>query len=551
MKTLLVGINSKYIHSSLAIYCLKSFCDAKSSEGTAIGQLEVKEFTINDTYDSIVYGITKANPDVLAISCYIWNIALVRRLVRDLKMAKKELIIILGGPEVSYGLDQTEIDTDLIDYVVQGEGEAAFFRLLEALYRGERHEKCTCIKEEAVKDLTELPSPYTEEYLSSCKNRILYYEASRGCPYRCAYCLSARYGSVRYLSLDRVYKDIDLFVKYNVRQVKFVDRTFNANIKRAKDIIRYIIKSASHTRINFHFEAGGDLFDDELLELLSNAPDGLIQFEIGIQSTNPETLKASSRDIPLEKSFKNIQKLIDMKNINIHLDLIAGLPYETLDLFKKSFNDLYKLRPHQLQLGFLKLLKGSPFEDDVEKYGFQFSKHAPYEIISNKYISSDEIIYLKQFEDCFNRYYNSGRFVESLEYLNSFYDTPYEMFEDITNYFEKSGLTYRSMSSRSLYDTMSDFVKEKAGKIDIIAFKEKLLFDYYSTDKSETVPESLRDIADYSKSAKIKIKGLLSSINAPKGSGYAGRYIKGVCHIFDYSVKNPVNGQYSLIQRFE
>jgi len=284
---------------------------------------------------------------------------------------------------------------------------------------------------------------------------------------------------------------------------------------------------------------------------LSRAPEGLIQFEIGIQSTNEKTLKAIARNMPLEKAFDNIRRLIAMKNIHIHLDLIAGLPYESLELFKKSFNDTYRLKPHQLQLGFLKLLKGSPLEEMTEVHGYCFSKNPPYEIIYNKYISSREIFYLKQFEDCFNRFYNSGRFGKTLEYLEAFYNSPFEMFEDISTYMEKYNMTYKALSSRSLYDFLAALGEEKKGTIDRDTLKEKLLFDFYSTDKSDTVPASLRDIADFSREARATIRMLMNDMDIPKGSCYAGRFINGSCYIFDYSAKNPVSGLYPLVKKIE
>lgn len=558
MKTVIVGINSKYIHSSLAVLSLKSYCDAYADDGN-IGEVIAQEFTINDQYDSILYGIMSCKPDVVAISCYIWNINIVSRLIKDLKKIKNDFIIIIGGPEVSYGIDHTEIDKSDVDYIVQGEGEVAFYNLLKNI-NSESHNAGNSdhdfiVNEQLITNPDDAPSPYNDEYFSNNPNKILYYESSRGCPFSCAYCLSSRCSAgasaVRYLSLDRVYSDIDMFIYHGVNQVKFVDRTFNANIKRAKNIINYVIDKANDKNINFHFEIGGDLFDDEFLELLTKAKPGLIQFEIGIQSTNEETLRESARVMPLDEIFHNVNEIMKMKNINIHLDLIVGLPFENFEIFKRSFNDVYSLRPHQLQVGFLKLLRGSPFEQLIDKHEYVFSSHPPYEVLSNKYITNSEIIFLKRFEDCFDKFYNSGRFVTALDYLLQFYNDSFSMYEALTKYIEEKELAFMSIASRRLYDLIVDFAIEKVPTIDVQWFREQLLYDFYSSDKSDTIPESLRSVTDFSKSTKTQMKEFLKNNSQYPASDYLARCINGKCYVFKYSLKHPVTELYEATYVFD
>lgn len=545
MKTVIVGINSKYIHSSLSVLCLKSYCDSNSTVDE-IGETITREFTINDIYDSILYGILSLSPDIVAISCYIWNINVVSRLISDLKKIKRDLVIIIGGPEVSYGIDHTNIDKTCVDFIVQGEGEVAFLNLLKKINSNSKVSG-NIIIEQVMTSSDEVPRMYDEEYFSMNANKILYYESSRGCPFSCAYCLSSRCGAVRYLSLDRVFEDLQLFISREVKQVKFVDRTFNVNLGRAKSIIKYIVDNANDKDINFHFEIGGDIFDEEFLNLLKQGKPGLIQFEIGIQSTNVETLNESARVMPLEDIFHNVRSIMAMENINIHLDLIVGLPYESYELFKKSFNDVYSLAPHQLQVGFLKFLKGSHFEELVDKHGYVFSNHAPYEVLSNNYISNHEIIFLKQFEDCFNMLYNSRRFVDSLNYLQQFFSSPFVMYEEFTKFIESKELAFASLSSRRLYDLVTEFASENIPNIDTSRLNEVLLFDFYASDKSESVPQSLADVADFSKETRNAIKELIKENTNLSFHKYAGRLIDDKCYIFNYSNKNPVSERYDLV----
>ena len=340
-KVLLCALNSKFIHSCLAVHSLKKFA---VSRGYNKEKISIKEFTINDNIDFILHGIFSENPETIAFSVYIWNVEYVSRLCRIIKKISPETEIILGGPEVSYIEKHPFFDEKDFDFILKGEGEKSFYELISS---GK-------ITNEKILNLDELPFPYDEENICLFENRIVYYESSRGCPFSCAYCLSSAEKGVRFLSMERVKSDLEFFSSHNVKQVKFVDRTFNADKKRAYEIWQFIIANFSDGNMNFHFEIAADLLDENLISLLGTAPDGLIQLEIGIQSTKDETLVLSCRKTDTQKVLSNTKKLVEQGNINIHTDLIAGLPGETPEDFKQSFNDVYKLKSHQLQLGFLK-----------------------------------------------------------------------------------------------------------------------------------------------------------------------------------------------------
>lgn len=530
-KILLCALNSKFIHSCLAVYSLKKYA---ISRGYDKEKINIKEFTINDTLDYILEGIFSAKADAVAFSVYIWNVDYVSRICRILKKISPETTIILGGPEVSYVSNHPLFNESDFDFILKGEGEKSFYTLITS---GE-------IADEKIIDLDEIPFPYDEENINLFRNRIVYYESSRGCPFSCAYCLSSAEKGVRFLSLERVKSDLKFFAEHSVKQVKFVDRTFNCNKERAYEIWEFIITEFSDTSMNFHFEIAADLLDEKLLKLLSSSPDGLIQLEIGIQSTNEKSLETSCRKTDTEKVLRNTKTLTTQGNINIHTDLIAGLPGESLEEFRKSFNDVYPLESHQLQLGFLKILHGTKMEDISKTFGFVFSPFPPYEILSNNNLSHNDILFLKRFEDVFEKIYNSQRFVLSLKELEKFFGSPFGMFEKLTEFFEEKSLSFVSVSTREIYNTLHRFYKEKIST-DTKTFDEILLCDFYFSEKSELVPEELKYLLPPHKVIAEKSFSILHSLNLQKEKGITVRFISDKVFIVNYLQKSVVTSRFS------
>ncbi len=471
MKLLITAINTKYIHSNLAVRYLnctvQNICDS-----------EICEFSINDNIFSIERDILLRKPDVIAFSCYIWNINLVLELCSDIKKAEPNITIILGGPEVTYNSVDLMNENIEIDYIIKGEGELVFPALINSLQSDEPiscqnityrlGQKIIDVPIGDLPDFSQIPFPYKSE--ADCKDKIVYYESSRGCPYSCKYCLSGVNSRVRFKDIDLVKKDLDFFDKCNIPLVKFVDRTFNANKKRANDIWRFIGELKGNTK--FHMEITGELLDDDTISVLKQIDAEKLQFEIGVQTTNLKTLSAISRRCDIDKLFYYISRLLDETDIHIHLDLIAGLPYEDFTSFTKSFNDVISLRPHVLQVGFLKLLRGSAMRSESDDHNMAFRKMPPYEIISNKYLSYDEIIFLKDIDFVFDKIYNSGDFTNTLDFLFDKYNNRFEIFAYIVNYFRKFRLIGKSISKALLFDNVYECFKLGDD------FEEALRFDY-------------------------------------------------------------------------
>ena len=559
LKTLLCSFNSKFIHSNPAVYSLEKACDVYCNEyRTTCGCIVLNEFTINDLYDYITYKISSQKPDIIAIATYIWNVNLVSKLCKDIRKSMPDVKIVLGGPEVSFGVEHTHIKYDDYDYIIKGEGERSLFCLLASLNDKEftpPKEFGFCIKDKVIyslpiNDLSQIPFIYDghdikEEFL----NKIVYYESSRGCPFNCAYCLSAAYGSVRFLPLKRTLDDILKFIKSGIKQVKFVDRTFNCDRERAYEIINFIIQEASESDMNFHFEVGADLFDDRLISLLAKAKRGQIQLEIGIQSTFNKALEICCRKTSLEDLFYNIDKIIKIGNINVHVDLIAGLPGESYERFKKSFNDVYFLNAHQLQLGFLKLLKGAPLNELISEYDYSFSKNSPYEVMKNDSITYDEILKLKRIEDVLERYYNSRKFCKTLDLVVQVFDSPFDMYETLADFFEENGNTFKSVSSRELYDILFDFVCGLNVNDEFIdCAREYMLLDFFSSEHSENVPERLKKIWEPYALYKQKAKEILDRYKMIKDKNKVVRFVNQIPYIIDYSKKDPVTGCFNVIK---
>ena len=517
MKTLIIALNSKYIHPSLAPWYLKYTC------GNSCGDIEVLEYTINDDMEWVLSKIYSEKPDVAAFSCYIWNINHTLKIAENLKKVIPNITIILGGPEVSYTPEEIMKEKSIIDFIICGEGEESFKNLLSRLYNNLNRQQFyeiegLCYRNYGkiiydgkycqTKDLDTIPSPYTNEMLASLENnKIVYYEASRGCPFSCSYCISSTFDGVRYFSMQRVKDELLRLIQAGVRQVKFVDRTFNCNRERAKEIIRFIISNSKET--NFHFEVAGDLFDDEMLQLLWEVPEGIIQLEIGIQTINTVTLSEINRKTHINKVFDNINKLRSKDNIHIHLDLIAGLPYEDYSSFKNSFNNVYVLEPHQLQLGFLKMLKGSFIRTQSEKHEYRFREYPPYEVLYNKYISFSEMSELKGIEEVFERYYNSGRFINSLKFIiNNFFNSPFQFYREFYLYNLKHGYLDKPISAREQYTVLINFIEYIVKNLDLqhIQHMEKSFFknimndllklDYLSTNNTGNLPEGINRVIE-------------------------------------------------------
>lgn len=446
MKTLFVAVNAKYVHTNIAVRYLTNVC---KREGFLC---DFCEFTINETKNRITERLYMSDCDVYGFSCYIWNIDYVLTLCRDIKVLKPDCKIVLGGPEVSFGAEKMLEENEFIDYIVCGEGEKAIPRLLKKM------PKNRCVVYGEMAEMETLPFPYTEDDLEKVVKgeKLVYYETSRGCPFRCSYCLSSVAGDVRFLPLERVKYEIEKFVRLGAMTVKFVDRTFNADKKRALEIWKYCSSIEGETC--FHFEIGADLIDDESIEFLKTVPKGKFQFEIGVQSTNEKTIDAVSRSMKLEKLKENVKAIRAVGNIHLHLDLIAGLPYENYESFAKSFNEIYVLRPHALQLGFLKLLKGSGLRQQAEKFGMLYSTAAPYEVFSTDWLKYEEIIRLKAIEDVFERYYNSTRFINVLPNIEKHFLSPFDFYEKLADFWEEKGLVGQGVKRITLYNLLYEFM---------------------------------------------------------------------------------------------
>ena len=414
LKILLTAVNSKYIHSNLAIRYIRSYCKYFDTE--------IKEYSINDNINSIISGIIYEDPDVVSFSCYIWNIEIINKICSSIKKINPKIITIFGGPEVSYDSADIMEKNKYIDFIIKGEGEETSYQLFSYLDGKENDinkidgivykDNGSIIENndrELIQELDKIPFPYRDE--DDLNNKIVYYESSRGCPFRCSYCLSSTIKGVRFFSIERVKCDLLWFINRNIPLVKFVDRTFNCG-KYYRDILKFIIDNKKNTR--FHFEISADLLDGDTIKLLNTAPKGLIQFEAGIQTTNMETLSTVDRHMDFGKLKANLDSIISKKNINVHLDLIAGLPKEDFNSFIKSFNESFTLKPDMLQLGFLKLLKGSNLRESAHKYGIEFNEYPPYEVLKTDSISYSEIDTLKNVEEIVDNFYNSGRFQASL-----------------------------------------------------------------------------------------------------------------------------------------
>lgn len=477
MKVLLAAINAKYIHSNLGIYSLKTYGEKMLKEWGLAEEAKVSlaEYTINHQMEQILQDIYKRKPDVIGFSCYIWNISYVKMILADIKKVLPDVKIWAGGPEVSYHGEVFLKEEPAVDFVMMGEGEITFAHFLKALLEGEelkqvpglmlRNDDGTITDTgfRQVMDMSQIPFPYAFMDMKELEHRIIYYESSRGCPFSCAYCLSSIDKKLRFRSLDLVLPELEWFLQAKVPQVKFVDRTFNCKKSHAMAIWQYI-RDHDNGITNFHFEIAADLLDKDELDLLSTMRPGLVQLEIGVQSTNEKTLETIRRKTDIEEIRQITAAINSWHNIHQHLDLIAGLPWEDIESFKKSFNDVYKMEPEQLQLGFLKVLKGSYMEELIPDCDLLYSTAPPYEVLQTKWLSYGDVLELKDIEEMTEVHYNSRQFTCTLKELEKEFNTPYEMFSFMAGYYNKNHLSGISHSRIARYEILWKMIQVKLGK---------------------------------------------------------------------------------------
>ena len=547
LKILLAACNAKYIHSNLAVYNLKS-CSGKYSPNVVI-----KEYTINQIRDDILKDIYLEQPDVICFSCYIWNISFVKELVPDLKKILPHVDFWAGGPEVSYDAVEFLKKNPAFFGVMVGEGEETFHELA-GYYIERKPENLKEIRGVAFHDETKVPDivhtgwrelmdlskvPFAYSNLTEFKNRIIYYESSRGCPFSCSYCLSSIDKKLRFRDIELVKKELQFFIDNKVPQVKFVDRTFNCKHDHAMAIWRYITEHDNGIT-NFHFEISADLLREEELALMKTMRPGLIQLEIGVQSTNPQTIKAIRRTMDFEKLKGIVEQIHSFGNIHQHLDLIAGLPYEGYESFHKSFCDVYALRPEQFQLGFLKVLKGSHMVEMTGEYQILYKDREPYEVLSTAWLTYGEILGLKMVESMVEVYYNSGQFKHTLVFLEQYFEDPFRMYEALGRFYEKKGYSEISHSRMRRYEILMEFAGEQK-EIPLEVLSDVMLLDLYLRENLKSRPSFASDqkpyerlIWDYRKVEKI-----------PK-TAHIEVFRDGKTILFDYTDRDPLTNNARL-----
>lgn len=595
MKILLTAINAKYIHSNLAVYNLRAYAAHYAKGMTASDTVEIGEYTINNQMEDILEGIYKAKPDVLMFSCYIWNIAYVEELAEEFHKLRPEVPIWVGGPEVSYETESFLRCHPQITGVMIGEGEKTFCELAEyyageirsnkeakeikeiqtikqsvnlgeiagIVYRNEEEIVFTAPRE--MLDLSDIPFCYDEA--GDFKNRIIYYESSRGCPFSCSYCLSSVEKQLRFRNTELVKKELQFFIDREVPQVKFVDRTFNCNHAHAMEIWSYI-KEHDNGITNFHFEISADLLKEEELALIGTMRPGLIQLEIGVQSTNGATIKEIHRTMQLERLKEVVREVQKHENIHEHLDLIAGLPFEDYDTFAKSFDEIYELRPNQLQLGFLKVLKGSYMYEHAKEYEITYHSRPPYEVLKTKWLPYDDVLKIRQVEEMLEVYYNSGQFEVTMKVLGVLFKSAFFLFQDLGKFYEKKGYFGMSHARIRRSEILLEFVeetfsadteKENLQEVqnlceisDII--KESLIFDLYYRENCKSRPAWAKDLSTWKQVTRIYCKnGKQSHVECfsyrfpDKGERVLKelpeRAEKPLYALFDYTDRDPLDHQ--------
>lgn len=624
MKFLLAAINAKYIHSNPGVYSLRAFARTKIPGA----DIEIGEYTINHQMDLILQDIYRRKPDFIGFSCYIWNISYIMEIVRDVKKVLPEAEIWLGGPEVSYDAKKVLTREPDVRGIMRGEGELTFTELVRAYlqrektsvpdgytgesFRGQAKEETSgCAENTRMPenaegenahsdrlDLSQIPGityraangeieehgpqrllsldeiPFYYDDMAGFENRIVYYESSRGCPFSCSYCLSSIDKTVRFRSLDLVLPELQFFLDHKVPQVKFVDRTFNCKREHTLGIWRYLVEHDNGIT-NFHFEVSADIFDEEELELIGKMRPGLIQLEIGVQSTNPDTIREIHRHMDLVKLKRAVDRVYDYRNTHQHLDLIAGLPYENYESFMRSFDDVYRMRPDQLQMGFLKVLKGSYMEEQVAAYDLKYRGIPPYEVLSTKWLPYSDVIRLKGVEDMVEVYYNSGQFPTTMKLLEKRFQRPSEIFVNLAEYYEKNGLTGISHSRLARYEILYRFLEEdmreeerdhvtaakvpETGQPSLADFRDSLMYDLYVRENIKSRPSFASDQSPYKKEVR---EFFMAEEENPKWltdyAGFDSRQMAKMAHLehmedgtfvlFDYKKRDPLSGNAGAVR---
>ena len=538
MKILLAACNAKYIHSNLAVYDLQVYA-AKYAD-----HIILKEYTINQQKDDIMRDIYLEHPDVVCVSCYIWNISFVKELMADLTKILPDADFWAGGPEVSYDAEKFLAENPEFTGVMVGEGEETFLELsghyIEQSPADLKDITGVCYRDgekivhngwRQIMDLSSIPFIYKD--LADFKNRIIYYESSRGCPFSCSYCLSSIDKKLRFRDTEMVKKELQFFIDNKVPQVKFVDRTFNCKHDHAMVIWKYINEHDNGVT-NFHFEISADLLREEELQEMSTMRPGLIQLEIGVQSTNPDTIKAIHRTMDFEKLKGIVNRIHSFGNIHQHLDLIAGLPYEDYDSFRKSFNDVYALKPQQLQLGFLKVLKGSHMMEMCQEYEIVYKTREPYEVLSTKWLDYDHVLKLKNVENMVEVYYNSGQFQNTLEYLEGFFPDAFSIYEGLGRFYMEKGYGDVSHTRMRRYEILLEFL-ENVPEISMDKVKDQMVYDLYLRENLKSRPGFAKDqkpferqIWDFRKREKVA------------KNAHVEVFADGKVLLFDYADRDPL-----------
>lgn len=491
MRVLLIAVNAKYIHSNPAVYSLRAYAQAALGDQPEVG-IEIAEYTINQNTENILADIYRHRPDIAAFSCYIWNWNTIQELLPELPKLLPDTKLWLGGPEVSFHAEKILAQYTQLTGIMVGEGEETFTQLVRFYHapKGQLQDIPGLVLPQGrtqPRELTDMSKlPFLYEDLGKFQNRIIYYESQRGCPFKCAYCLSAIDKSVRLRDIETVKKELQYFLDHKVSQVKFIDRTFNCNAAHALAIWRYLLENDNGVT-NFHFEIAADLMTEEELEVLKQMRPGLIQLEIGVQSTNEQTLHAINRYMSLEHLRQVVDKIHSFHNIHQHLDLIAGLPYEDYDSFVTSFNDVYAMRPQQLQLGFLKVLKGSPIEEKAEEYGIVYNSRPPYEVLYSRWIPYDDVLRLKGIEEMVELYYNSCQFTHTLPVLEKEFSSPFAMYEALSQYYEEKGYYINTPARAYRYQVLLEFAQQKAPARSEL-YAQLLTFDMYLRENLKSRP---------------------------------------------------------------
>ena len=538
MKILLAACNAKYIHSNLAVYDLQAYASEYADH------IILKEYTINQQKDDIMRDIYLEHPDVVCVSCYIWNLSFVKELMADLTKILPDADFWAGGPEVSYDAEKFLTENPEFKGVMVGEGEETFRELagyyVEKDPQNLKDMTGVCYRDgdqiihngwRQIMDLSKIPFIYKD--LSDFKNRIIYYESSRGCPFSCSYCLSSIDKKLRFRDTEMVKKELQFFIDNKVPQVKFVDRTFNCKHDHAMAIWKYINEHDNGVT-NFHFEISADLLREEELQEMSTMRPGLIQLEIGVQSTNPDTIKAIHRTMDFGKLKGIVERIHSFGNIHQHLDLIAGLPYEDYDSFRHSFNDVYALKPQQLQLGFLKVLKGSHMMEMCQEYGIVYKTREPYEVLSTKWLDYDHVLKLKTVENMVEVYYNSGQFQNTLEYLEGFFPDAFSIYERLGNFYMEKGYGDVSHTRMRRYEILLEFL-ENVPEISQDRVKDRMVYDLYLRENLKSRPGFAKDqkpferqIWDFRKREKVA------------KNAHVEVFADGKVLLFDYADRDPL-----------